>query len=304
MKFTNPVHRSKGARAANSTIRIEGAARDIPGQSMRGQMDKVEAGQVAPKEGPTYQAPALEKGLDILELLAASDTPLSRTDIARLLNRSVGEIYRMLHQLVQRNYVGISNDSYTLTTKLFELSHYNPPTQRLLSEAVPIMHKLATEVDQACHLTVYSQGRQIVIAKVDVPSGMGFSVRIGSELDVLVSASGRVLLAFQDDQTRDLRIDEALLREPGADPDTVRATLKKIARNGFEAAPSGQVKGLFAVSYPILDLRGFALAALTVPYAERVDLKGRKTAREVEAILGSAAELLTLRVSGRHGPAT
>lgn len=267
-------------------------------------MDKVEAGQVAPKEGPTYQAPALEKGLDILELLAASDTQLSRTDIARLLNRSVGEIYRMLHQLVQRNYVGISNDSYTLTTKLFELSHYNPPTQRLLSEAVPIMHKLATEVDQACHLTVYSQGRQIVIAKVDVPSGMGFSVRIGSELDVLVSASGRVLLAFQDDQTRDLRIDEALLREPGADPDTVRATLKKIARNGFEAAPSGQVKGLFAVSYPILDLRGFALAALTVPYAERVDLKGRKTAREVEAILGSAAELLTLRVSGRHGPAT
>lgn len=304
MKFTNPVHRSKGARAASSTIRIEGFARDIPGQSMRGQMDKVEAGQVAPKEGPTYQAPALEKGLDILELLAASDTPLSRTDIARLLNRSVGEIYRMLHQLVQRNYVGISNDSYTLTTKLFELSHYNPPTQRLLSEAVPIMHKLATEVDQACHLTVYSQGRQIVIAKVDVPSGMGFSVRIGSELDVLVSASGRVLLAFQDDQTRDLRIDEALLREPGADPDTVRATLKKIARNGFEAAPSGQVKGLFAVSYPILDLRGFALAALTVPYAERVDLKGRKTAREVEAILGSAAELLTLRVSGRHGPAT
>lgn len=304
MKFTNPVHRSKGARAASSTIRIEGFARDIPGQSMRGQMDKVEAGQVAPKEGPTYQAPALEKGLDILELLAASDTPLSRTDIARLLNRSVGEIYRMLHQLVQRNYVGISNDSYTLTTKLFELSHYNPPTQRLLSEAVPIMHKLATEVDQACHLTVYSQGRQIVIAKVDVPSGMGFSVRIGSELDVLVSASGRVLLAFQDDQTRDLRIDEALLREPGADPDTVRATLKMIARNGFEAAPSGQVKGLFAVSYPILDLRGFALAALTVPYAERVDLKGRKTAREVEAILGSAAELLTLRVSGRHGPAT
>ena len=304
MKFTNPVHRSKGARAASSTIRIEGFARDIPGQSMRGQMDKVEAGQVAPKEGPTYQAPALEKGLDILELLAASDTPLSRTDIARLLNRSVGEIYRMLHQLVQRNYVGISNDSYTLTTKLFELSHYNPPTQRLLSEAVPIMHKLATEVDQACHLTVYSQGRQIVIAKVDVPSGMGFSVRIGSELDVLVSASGRVLLAFQDDQTRDLRIDEALLREPGADPDTVRATLKKIARNGFEAAPSGQVKGLFAVSYPILDLRGFALAALTVPYAERVDLKGRKTAREVEAILGSAAELLTLRVSGRHGSAT
>lgn len=266
-------------------------------------MDKEDSERRARKEAPSYQAPALEKGLDILELLAASDMPLSRTDIARLLNRSVGEIYRMLHQLVQRSYVAIANDNYTLTTKLFELSHYNPPTQRLLSEAMPIMHKLAGEVDQACHLTVYSQGRQIVVGKIDVPSGMGFSVRIGSELDVLVSASGRVLIAFQDDQTRDLRIDEAAQRESGQNQDAVRATLRKIVHRGFEAAPSGQVKGLFAISFPILDLRGFALAALTVPYADRVDLKGRKTAKEVEAILGSAAEMLTLRVSGRHSPA-
>lgn len=254
----------------------------------------------APKEAPNYQAPALEKGLDIIELLAGSDEPLSRTEIARLLDRSVGEIYRMLHQLVQRDYVAFANDSYSLTTKLFELSHYNPPTQRLLAEAMPIMHRLASEVDQACHLTVYSQGRQIVIAKVDVPSGMGFSVRIGSELDVLVSASGRVLLAFQDEQTRAVRIEEAAQREAQVDPASLPAKLAKIARRGFESAPSGQVKGLFAISYPILDLRGFALAALTVPYADRVDLKGRKTAREVETILGESAGILTSRVSGRH----
>jgi DNA-binding IclR family transcriptional regulator len=252
------------------------------------------------KDGPTYQAPALEKGLDILELLALTDQPLSRTDIAKHLNRSVGEIYRMLHQLVQRSYVAIVNDSYVLTTKLFELSHYSPPTQRLLSEAMPIMHKLAGEVDQACHLTVYSQGRQIVVAKVDVPSGMGFSVRIGSELDVLVSASGRVLLAFQDDQTRALRIEESARREPDFKFKDLDRVLRKIAEQGFEAAPSGQVKGLFAVSFPILDLRGFALAALTVPYADRIDLKGRKTAREVEAILAAAAQSLTARVSGRQ----
>jgi DNA-binding IclR family transcriptional regulator len=263
-------------------------------------MEESGSGKRVGKEAPTYQAPALEKGLDIIELLAASDIPLSRTDIARQLNRSVGEIYRMLHQLVQRNYVAMSNDSYALTTKLFELSHYNPPTQRLLLEALPIMQKLAGDVDQSCHLTVYSQGRQIVIAKVDVPSGMGFSVRIGSELDVLVSASGRVLLAFQDDQTRELRIGEASVREVAPDPADIQKKLGEIARRGFEAAPSGQVKGLFAISFPILDLRGNALAALTVPYADRVDLKGRKTAKEVEGTLGAAAETLTLRVSGRH----
>jgi DNA-binding IclR family transcriptional regulator len=250
------------------------------------------------KDGPNYQAPALEKGLDIIELLARSGEPLSRSDIAKTLGRSVGEIYRMLHQLVQRNYIAIVGDSYVLTTKLFELSHYYPPTQRLLTEATPVMHKLAADIDQSCHLTVYSQGRQLVIAKVDVPSGMGFSVRVGSELDVLVSASGRVLLSFQDTETRRLRIDESQMHEQEQDMAVLETKLATIAKRGFEAAPSGQVRGLFAISYPILDLRGHAIAALTVPFADRIDQTGRKSQKAVETILGEAAHMLTARLSG------
>lgn len=250
------------------------------------------------KEGPTYQAPALEKGLDIIELLAQSSAPLSRSDIASALGRSVGEIYRMLHQLVQRNYITLTGDTYVLTTKLFELAHYYPPTHRLLTEATPVMNKLAGDIDQACHLTVYSQGRQVVIAKVDVPSGMGFSVRIGSELDVLVSASGRVLLAFQDAETRKLRIEESRVREKSLDLSAIDQTLDKLAKRGFESAPSGQVRGLYAISFPILDLRGHAIAALTVPYADRIDQSGRTSAKDVEAILGASARLLTLRIIG------
>jgi DNA-binding IclR family transcriptional regulator len=250
------------------------------------------------KDGPAYQAPALEKGLDIIELLAQSAAPLSRSDIAGKLGRSVGELYRMLHQLVQRNYIALVGDSYVLTTKLFELAHYYPPTQRLLTEATPVMHKLAGDIDQSCHLTVYSQGKQLVIAKVDVPSGMGFSVRVGSELDVLVSASGRVLLAFQDAETRKFRIAESHVREPGHDFAALDKSLGLIAKRGLEAAPSGQVKGLYAISYPILDLRNHAIAALTVPYADRIDQTGRKSLKQVEAILGEAARQLTARLSG------
>jgi DNA-binding IclR family transcriptional regulator len=257
-----------------------------------------DSNEIDVKEGPTYQAPALEKGLDIIELLAQSGSPLSRSDIAKNLGRSVGEIYRMLHQLVQRNYVALVGDNYILSTKLFELSHYYPPTQRLLTEAAPVMHKLAGDIDQSCHLTVYSQGRQLVIAKVDVPSGMGFSVRVGSDLDVIVSASGRVLLAFQDGETRKLRIQESNRPEFGNDVDALETKLAVIAKRGFEAAPSGQVRGLFAISYPIRDLRGHAIAALTVPYADRIDQSGRKSQKDVEAILGEAAQLLTARLSG------
>lgn len=249
-------------------------------------------------EQPTYAAPALDKGLDILEMLCRSDKPLSQTQIAEGLGRTVGEIYRMLACLVSRNYLVTIGDSYSVTTKLFELAHINPPTHRLLVEATPLMHKLSSELDQSCHLTVYNQGRQIVIAKVDSPSGMGFSVRVGTELDVLVSASGRVLLAFQSPETRTLRILESVKRRPGTQNARLESTLDSIRACGFESAASVQVRGLFAVSFPVLDTQGHAIAALTVPYAERIDQRHRKLIPEVQKALGAAARTLTERIGG------
>ncbi|MDT7839072.1 IclR family transcriptional regulator [Aquabacterium sp. OR-4] len=250
-------------------------------------------------EGRSYSAPALEKGLDILETLCRSEQPLTQKDIAQRLGRSVGEIYRMVACLVNRNYLSlVDENTYGITTKLFELAHINPPTHRLLFEATPIMQRLASELDQSCHLTVYGQGKQVVLCKVDTPSGMGFAVRAGAELDVLISASGRVLLAFQDDETRRLRIEESLQRRPEqADPQLER-TLASIRAAGYESIPSVQVRGLYAVSFPILDTQGRAIAALTVPYAERIDQSQRKSIPEVTEALGAAARHLSTRIGG------
>ena len=51
---------------------------------------------------PRYQAPALKKGLEILELLATSEQALTMSDISGALGRSVGEIFRMLQVLEER----------------------------------------------------------------------------------------------------------------------------------------------------------------------------------------------------------
>jgi DNA-binding IclR family transcriptional regulator len=261
--------------------------------------DLNEATTLADAESRAYSAPALEKGLDILETLCKSEQPLTQKDIAQRLGRSIGEIYRMVACLVNRNYVAlVDENTYSITTKLFELSHINPPTHRLLVEATPIMQRLAGELDQSCHLTVYGQGKQVVLCKVDTPSGMGFAVRAGAELDVLISASGRVLLAFQDDETRKLRIEESIQRRPEQADPQMQSILDKIRVAGYESIPSVQVRGLWAVAFPILDTQGRAIAALTVPYAERLDQSQRKSIPEVTEALGAAARTLSVRVGG------
>ena len=92
-----------------------------------------------------YSAPALEKGLDIIELLSASENGLTQGEIARALNRSSNEIYRMLTTLVRRRYIlrPKKNDRYVLSLRLFSLSHGYPPLSRLINFSVPLMEKVA-----------------------------------------------------------------------------------------------------------------------------------------------------------------
>ena len=52
-----------------------------------------------------YTAPALEKGLDILELLASRFEPMSQAAIAHALGRTPSEVFRMISVLEQRGYL-------------------------------------------------------------------------------------------------------------------------------------------------------------------------------------------------------
>src|SRR6185369_2085361 len=90
-----------------------------------------------------YNVPALEKGLDILELLARTSGPLNLTAIATALGRSTGEIYRVLQYLDHSGYIARADDSdtYSLSMKMFHLSHDNPPMRTLTAAAVPIMEE-------------------------------------------------------------------------------------------------------------------------------------------------------------------
>jgi hypothetical protein len=115
-----------------------------------------------------YAAPALDKGLDILEALANSPRGLTLNELARAVERTVSEIFRMALTLQQRGYVAVDeNDRYALTLKMLELSHRQQPLQSLVATALPLMRELAGRAYQSCHLTSYHDGHIIVVAQVD-----------------------------------------------------------------------------------------------------------------------------------------
>jgi DNA-binding IclR family transcriptional regulator len=128
-----------------------------------------------------YSTPALEKGLDILELFASTPSGLTVSEVARKLNRTVSEIFRMLLCLEQRGYLSQSEnrEKYQLTLRLFRLAQEHPPTKRLVTEALPVMHSVAHTLRQSCHLGVIDGGHVVIVAQVDAPESTGFYVKMG-----------------------------------------------------------------------------------------------------------------------------
>src|SRR5690625_6472748 len=91
-----------------------------------------------------YRAPALEKGLDVLELLASHGVPLTTSQMATLLGRSVSELFRMVLALEYRGYIALAEgrEGYELTNKLFALGMAQTANRTLLDAALPIMNDL------------------------------------------------------------------------------------------------------------------------------------------------------------------
>ncbi|MFD0979139.1 IclR family transcriptional regulator [Tropicimonas aquimaris] len=213
-----------------------------------------------------YRAPALERGLDVVELLSIRDEPMSKKEIADALGRSVNELFRMLVVLERRNYIALEKGTgkYRLTLKMFELSNKHPPIERLLSAGRPELAKLAELTQQSCHIAVYHDGAMLIVAKQESPYKMGFSIRQAARIDVHGSGSGLAMLAFKTPEQRN-----AILAATTATPEQARSALSQmdtIRRQGFFFGASPQVSGITNISYPVFNSEGEVEAVLTMPF--------------------------------------
>jgi DNA-binding IclR family transcriptional regulator len=256
------------------------------------------SGSGYPEEKNSYATPALEKGLDVIELLAPQPRGLTRSEISRELNRTVSEIFRMLLCLEQRGYIAqVDGNRYALTPKLFKLVQEHPPTEQLITEALPVMHQVAYNTRQSCHIGVIEGAQVIILAQVNAPISIGFYVRLGSSVELLEATIGHVILAHQDEEHRARTLAEWRRLTGSEVPSDLHAQLDRVKRQGFESRPSYQVRGVTNISYPIFDGRGSAIGALAVPYIHHLDAVA--SASEVSVIVKKASREITASIGGR-----
>ncbi|HEY0421136.1 MAG TPA: IclR family transcriptional regulator [Acetobacteraceae bacterium] len=248
---------------------------------------------------PFYAVPALEKALDIIELLAGQAAGLSGSQIAGELDRSSGEIFRILQVLERRRVIERRQpgDRFGLTVKLLELGLAHPPVDQLLTSAIPVMQEMAAGMHQSCHLAVRNMAHILIVAQVPSPGPVGFNVRRGARFPLTESVSGRVLLSFRNPVEFRLWMKEVEKEtELPQAPAGLTDTLERIRARGHEIAPSPVSPGVTDVGAPVIDDSGAAVAALTVPYFATAQTRIALT--EVPGVVRQAAQAISDSLGG------
>ncbi|SFC15181.1 DNA-binding transcriptional regulator, IclR family [Parapedobacter composti] len=215
-----------------------------------------------------YKAPALEKGLDILEFLAKQSTPQSQTEIAAGVNKTPNEIYRMLVNLELRGYVTRDplSSKYGLSLKLYYLSHRHSVVEELRSAALLPMRKFANTYKESCHLSILYDNQVMVIASIKSPAPIALLVEEGNLYSVSKTASGRLLLSCLEDNVREavLEHDPYYLQLSKKNKQQFVKELTAISKQGPYKMESAYARGIIDISVPIGTSLSGTIACLTV----------------------------------------
>lgn len=253
-------------------------------------------------EASRYRAPALDKGLDILELLATSPAALTQAEISKGLGRGPNEIYRMLDTLVRRGYVtrGSDGDRYSLSLRLLVLADMHPPRRRLLAAAEPCMRDFVLSAEQSIHLAVVEDGDVVITSSFSAPGNWRLSLKVGSVIGMFNTGSGMVLAAFQQPEVRErmIRDHTAVRGETLLGSEAIAAQIADIRKKGHLRGDSQTAVGVVNLACPILDPFGNAIAALTCPYLRRIDDYAAPDVEKVLDLLMETAAEISRQVMG------
>jgi DNA-binding IclR family transcriptional regulator len=237
-----------------------------------------------------------ERVLDILELVAATPSGMSRSAIASGLRIPKSSASALLRTLVARGYLHGSAERGRLTigVRAFETGSGFLRQISLHDLARPAMDRLVGEFEHTCHLAVLDGSDVVYLDKVDPPrSAVQLVTSVGARLPAATTAVGRAQLAFLDD-------DE--LEERYADADDTLAAIRScrdLVRERGWASESGETTpGVGCVAAPIFDHAGRPVGAIGATYLEATadgfastaGPRLREAALEISRLRGFAAE--------------
>lgn len=246
---------------------------------------------------------SLDRGLTLLERLAAAEYGLTLTDLAQQVGLAPATAHRLLGTLQQRGFVRQDDElgRWHVGVRAFTIGSAFLSGRDVVATARPYMRRLMEQSGETANLAVLDDDQAVFLTQVESHEMMRMVVELGSRTPLHASGVGKALLAALG--TREV---EAILHRHGlpkitantlTTPGELRAALEDSRRRGYAIDDEEHAIGLRCAAATIYDEYAEPLAAISLsgPKARISDNR----LPEIGSLVARAATDITASLGGR-----
>lgn len=207
------------------------------------------------------------KGLDLIELLAASDEPRGVTSLANEMKLTKSNIHRLLTTLAAKGYVRRNdiNASYELSSKIWEIGLKVGSRFNLAEVARPQMAHLAEQTSETVHLSILDKFEVVYIDKIESPQPIRSYTSVGGRAPAWCVATGKAMLAQTSVDVSSLPYPlQSFTDQSMTGQAELEAEFSSIRKRGYAVNKGEWRDGVFGIAASVSDATGRVVGAIGI----------------------------------------
>jgi IclR family transcriptional regulator, KDG regulon repressor len=249
------------------------------------------------KKQEEHYLSSLKNALRILNSFSMDEPEKKISEISSSLGLNKSTVSRTMATLASEGFVYKDPETkkYRLGLSILTLSGVVNSSMDIHRESQPILNRLVETLGETAHISVLDHLDVIYLHKVDCNHPVRFLTHVGRRNPAYCTSSGKVLLAFSNDDVVDRVIEKGLnkyCKNTITDPKILRSHLREVKENGYASSVEEILDGVTSIAAPIFDYRGNVIAALSV-VGPKQRLQSHKIQAIAKKVISAALEVST-----------
>ena len=242
------------------------------------------------------QIPTNLRLLVLIEEVAKRGGPVTPAALSEALDLPRATIHRLLTTAESEGFLqkDLDGRSYGPGKRLRKMSTNTLSSQRIRTERLIVMKRLAEQVGETCNLAVPDRFRMVYLERVETHWPLRIQFPIGATVPFHCTASGKMYLASLRRDKLDRLLQgleyEKFTDNTITDPDVLRKEVDLTQRRGYGTDEAEFIDGMAAIAVAIRDneQRLLATSSIHAPI-QRLSIQGLE--KNLERLLKAAGQL-------------
>lgn len=242
-----------------------------------------------------YTVPALQRGLQILDMFDSNNRHLTLAQIAQALNVSSSSLYRIIHTLITMGFLNkISSNTYELGSKVLSSGFSYLASREIVELSAPFITKLRDTTSLSSHLAIREGTQCLYVFRALALQRLSVNVPVGTRLPCEITAMGRALLSGLRANALEIlyqgkRFDDLPTPAPQTLPDLI-SQCESEYQQGCHISTSDYS---IAIAVPVYGYNGDVIAAINVSGPEAIMIKADIQERLIRTLQAVSKEITT-----------